>query len=231
MLQIGKKLTPQQRLSKAVVDIMGSPKYVALAGILMIGNRSIEDGIPTAYTDGKNEKYGTEFVEGLNDAELRFLVLHENYHKLYRHLDTWKHLVQENHELANVAMDMVINTKLVTDNHEDKFATMTGGLEIGCYDVKYEGWDTARVYHDLKKNGMPKPQGGTPGQGGASQGNGSSQGFDVHDHENAQAMSDSDKKELAREIDEAIRQGAMVAGKTGSGGDRDFDELLKPKVD
>lgn len=231
MLQIGKKLTPQQRLSKAVVDIMGSPKYVALAGILMIGNRSIEDGIPTAYTDGKNEKYGTEFVEGLNDAELRFLVLHENYHKLYRHLDTWKHLVQENHELANVAMDMVINTKLVTDNHEDKFATMTGGLEIGCYDVKYEGWDTARVYHDLKKNGMPKPQGGTPGQGGASQGNGSTQGFDVHDHENAQAMSDSDKKELAKEIDEAIRQGAMVAGKTGSGGDREFDQLLKPKVD
>ena len=57
MLQIGKQLTPEQRLSKAVVDIMGSPKYVALAGILMIGNRSIVDDIPTACTDGKNEMY------------------------------------------------------------------------------------------------------------------------------------------------------------------------------
>ena len=56
MLQIGKQLTTEQRLSKAVVDIMGKQKYVALAGILMIGNRSIGDDKPTACTDGKNEK-------------------------------------------------------------------------------------------------------------------------------------------------------------------------------
>ena len=36
---------------------------------------------------------------------------------------------------------------------------------------------------------------------------------------------------MAREIDEAIRQGAMLAGKVGSGGDRDFEALLTPQVD
>jgi hypothetical protein len=46
MLAIGKQLTPEQRLSKAVVDIMGNPKYVALAGVLMIGDRSVLDDIP-----------------------------------------------------------------------------------------------------------------------------------------------------------------------------------------
>ena len=32
-------------------------------------------------------------------------------------------------------------------------------------------------------------------------------------------------------MDEAIRQGALVAGKMGSGGSRSLDELLQPKVD
>ena len=88
MLAIGKQLTPEQRLSKAVVDIMGNPKYVALAGVLMIGDRSVVDNIPTACTNGRDEMYGRDFVDSLNDAELRFLVLHEVYHKLYKHLTT-----------------------------------------------------------------------------------------------------------------------------------------------
>ena len=40
-----------------------------------------------------------------------------------------------------------------------------------------------------------------------------------------------EQRELAREIDEAVRQGALVAGKLGSGGDRDLAELLQPQVD
>ncbi len=88
MLAIGKQLTPEQRLSKAVVDIMGNPKYVALAGVLMIGDRSVQDDIPTACTNGRDEMYGRAFVDTLNDAALRFLVLHECYHTLNRHLTT-----------------------------------------------------------------------------------------------------------------------------------------------
>ena len=36
MLAIGKKLSAEERLSKAVVAIMGNPKYVALAGVLRV---------------------------------------------------------------------------------------------------------------------------------------------------------------------------------------------------
>jgi predicted metal-dependent peptidase len=36
---------------------------------------------------------------------------------------------------------------------------------------------------------------------------------------------------LARDIDEAIRQGALAAGKMGGTGSRDLEELLKPQVD
>ena len=227
MLNFGKPLSAEQRLQKAVIDIMANTKYIALAGILMIGNRRIEDDVrlcPTAYTNGRDEVYGRAFVDQLNDAELRFLVLHECYHKLYRHLTTWRWMYDENHQLANQACDFVINVKLVDDNKADKFATMTGPLKIGCFDEKYRAWDSAQVFHDLKKGGG---QGG--GKGGGQGGSGT--GFDEHGWDDAKEMTTQERDELARDIDEAIRQGALMAGKVGSGGDRDMLELLQPQVD
>jgi predicted metal-dependent peptidase len=165
--------------------------------------------------------YGADFIADLNDRQLRFLVLHEVYHKLYRHLTTWQHLYKENAQLANMACDYVINCKLVDDN-ADLFATMDGKLTIGCHDTKYRGWDSAQVFNDLKKN--PPPQ----GQGGSGQGSG---GFDEHGWGDAEEMTAEEQRDLAREIDEAIRQGALAAGKLGNGMDRDMVELLQPQVD
>jgi predicted metal-dependent peptidase len=224
MLSIGKQLTPEQRLSKAVVDIMGNPKYVALAGVLMIGEKSLKDDVPTACTNGRDEMYGRAFVDELNDAELRFLVLHESYHKLYKHLTTWHHLFKEDPQLANMACDYVINQK-ITDDNTDGWARMPKG---GYLDPKYRGMDSAQVYNLLKQGGS-----GDTGssEGSGSQGNGLPQGFDEHDWEGAGELSDDERRELARDIDEAIRQGALIAGKMGSGGDRDLQDLLQPQVD
>lgn len=218
-----RQLTPEQRLQKAVVAIMGHEKYRALSGVLMMGSKTTCPTTPTAYTNGKDEVYGEAFIEKLNDAELRFLVLHECYHKLYRHLTTWKHLWDKHPQLANIACDHVINLKIVDDN-ADGFASMTGELTAGCYDTKYRGWDSEQVFRDLVNN--PPPNGG---QGGA--GNSGGQPIDEHDFEGAQEMTAEEKQELARELDEAIRQGALMAGKTGSGGDRELTDLLQPQVD
>jgi len=229
-------LTEEQRLAKAVVAIMGSPKYTALAGVLMIGDRMITDDpmIPTACTNGRDEKYDRTFVSKLNDAELRFLILHEVYHKLFKHLHIWRHLYDEDPDLANRANDYVINIKLVDDNG-DGFATMTGELSNGCLDEKYRGMDSAQVYNLLRKQ-PPKGQGGEGGEGGSGGGSGSlpengQQPFDIHDWDGAKELTADEKRELARDLDEAIRQGALVAGKMGSGGDRDLEELLQPQVD
>ena len=221
------QLTEEQRLTKAVVSIMGNPKYTALAGVLMIGNRNIVDdpSVPTACTNGRDEMYGREFVKQLNDAELRFLVLHEVYHKLFRHLTTWQHLYKQDAYLANMACDFVINLKIADDNAKDRFATMTGVLEGGCYDTKYAGMDTAQVYNLLRDD----QDGNEGGQGSESLPDGG-QPFDEHDWDGAEEMTADEQRELAREIDEAVRQGALVAGKLGSGGDRDLAELLQPQV-
>jgi|TARA_R110002126_G_scaffold134953_2_gene279086 predicted metal-dependent peptidase len=218
MLALGKQLTVEQRVSKAVVDIMGSPKYVALAGVLMIGERTVRDDIPTACTNGRDEMYGRAFVEGLPDPELRFLVLHECYHKLYRHLTTWRHLYEEDPRLANQACDYVINNK-ITDDNKEGFAVMPEG---GLLDNTFTGMDSAQVYNLLKQE---KEDNGGQGRGQ------SGEGFDDHDWEGAQELTETEQRGLARDIDEAIRQGALIAGKLGTGVDRDLTELLQPQVD
>ena len=218
-------LTEEQRLSKAVVAIMG--KCPELSGVMMIGERTITDDpeIPTACTNGRDELYSREFVKQLSDAELRFLVFHEVYHKLFQHLHIWRHLYDEDPQIANMANDYVINIKIKDQFSQDNFATMTGILAKGCYDERFRGMDSAQVYKLLRDEQQDD------GDGGGNSGGGGGEPFDIHDWDGAQEMDAEEKRELAREIDEAIRQGALVAGKMGSGGDRDLAELLKPQVD
>lgn len=244
MLMLGKALTAEQRLTKAVVDIMGNPKYTALAGVLMVGSRQVDDNVPTAYTNGRDEVYGRKFIDSINDAELRFLVLHEVYHKLYRHLTTWRWMYDECAPLANIACDYVINVKICDDN-KDNFATMPkrDGKVMGVYDDRFRGMDAAMVYSILKKenpqgdNGDGTGEGsgdgsGSGGSGDSGAGTGNADGgLDSHDWAGAKEMTTEEKHALDREIDEAVRQGALIAGKMGTGGDRDLVELLKTKVD
>ena len=216
---IQQSLTVEQRLQKAVSDIMMNDKYIALAGLLAIGTRSVRDDIPTANTNGRDENYGRVFCDSLNDAELRFLVLHENYHKLARHLHIYAHLNEIDSTVANMACDYWINSRLVEDNKLDKFATMTGQLSMGCYDVQYDGMSVPEIFNTLLKR---KQEGGGDGA--------ETQGFDDHDWEGAEGISDEEQKELAKDIDDVIRQGALLAGKTGSGGDRTLEQFLEPQV-
>ncbi len=223
MLAINTQLSAEQRLSKNITAIMGNPKYIALAGVLMIGDKGIKDDCPTAYTNGRDDYYGRAFVDGLSDSEFRFLILHETYHKLFKHLTTWDHLYKDDAQLANMACDYVINLMIVDENR-DGFATMpkdAEGNNIGLLDDKYRNMDTAQVYKILKQEQEDSPDDGDQGEGA---------GLDEHDWEGAQEMDADEQRELAQEIDQAIRQGAMTAGKVGSGGNRAIDQLLQPEV-
>jgi predicted metal-dependent peptidase len=72
------------------------------------------------------------------------------------------------------------------------------------------------------KSGRGKPRGTSPAQ---------PKGFDEHDWKGAQALSDDEVKELEKEVNIAIRQGSMVAGKMGVNGNRNLDELMQAQVD
>jgi len=243
MLAVGKQITEEQRLSKAVVAVMG--KVPEIAGLLMIGERAITDdpNIPTACTNGRDEWYGRAFVATLTDAELRFVVIHEVFHKMYRHLVTWAHLWAICPRTANISMDYDINGKIIEEYGQDGWVKMP---DLGCHDPKYKGWGTAKIFWDIydPDAANDKPQGGNGGepqdcpgeststpQGNSPHGDGHPEGFDSHDWGGAKDMTADEQREIQREVDEAIRQGALVAGKMGSGGARSLDELLQPKVD
>ena len=215
MLPIGTTLTAEQRLNKAVVKVMAHPRYIALAGVLMVGERGVRDDIPTACTNGRDEYYGRGFIDGINDKQLRFVVLHECYHKMYKHLTTWKHLSDKCQRTANMACDYVINQQIIDDN-DDGFVE---GIDGMCIDPKYRGWDSQRVFNDIYQQ---QDSGGGDGEQGNS--------LDDHDWDGAQAMTGEEQDELAKEIDDAIRQGAISAGKMGTGGERTVADLLEPQV-
>ena len=217
MLNIGKQLTAEQRLHKATTDIIGRDEFVALAGVLMIGTKQVSDDVPTACTNGRDERYGRTYVDKLNDAEFRFLMLHECYHKMYRHLTTWQHLHNQDSFKTNMACDYVINLKLKnTDAYKQGWIKMPEG---GLLDDKYMNMNTDQVYKlipDSERDEMEKMCQG-------------SSGLDEHDWDGATELSTEEAEALAREIDEAVRQGAIMAGKMGTGGERNLRDLLEPK--
>lgn len=229
------KLTAEQRIERTHVQLMRDPDFCLFSGVFMVGKVEVSELIPTAATNGKDVIYGRAFVDSLDDKELAFLVLHEAMHKAYRHLFVWQKLAKENPALANMAMDYVINQQLVDYNKPDVIQPPRDkqGKVMGCLDEKYRGMDTKQVFDILKQEQEDEQdsdgEGGEGGQGGQS--DKQSKSLDDHDWENAQELSEQEKEELADEIDRALREGAILAGRMKGNIPRELDELMHPKVD
>jgi len=235
----------ERKVQKSKITLMRDSRFALWSGILMVGRTSVVDSIPTACTNGRDEKYGRKFVAELKEPELNFVVLHENLHKAYRHLTTWKKLHDEDHRLANAACDYVINLKLKDIDPSERTIAMPKwadgelkGKPMGLVDERFRGMNAKQVFDILKQEKKDRGDGGGNGEGegsGGSDATGTGEGFDDHDWDGAKEMTEAEKKELEREIDQAIRQGVMAHQKiAGTGaGDLDLDllELLEPKVD
>ena len=221
------KLTAEQRVQKSHVALMNDPKYCLYSGIFMLGKTEVDDDLPTACTDGRNTYYGRKFVDKLKDSDLKGLILHENLHKAFRHTTVWKHLYKQNPQLANMACDYVINLMI---HDSDPSGSNVSLPEGGCLDEKYRGMDAGEVFRTLMQ--QAKQQGGGNGKGdGSGEGEqAGGQGFDEHDWESADEMSEDEKQTLAREVDQALRQGALLAGKLNGNVPREISEAMEAKV-
>ena len=216
------KLSAEQRVQKAHVALMNDPKYCLYSGIFMLGKTEVSDVIPTACTDGRNTIYGRKFVDSLKESDLKGLILHENLHKAFRHTTVWKHLYKKQPRLANMACDYVINLMIHDSDPNGHQVTLPEG---GLLDEKYRGMDAGTVYKLLEedmKNGKANDSGQEQAEGG--------EGFDEHDWESADALSEDEKQQLAREIDQALRQGALLAGKLAGNVPREIAEAMEAKV-
>ncbi len=233
--------TAEQKITRAIVWAMRNPNFMSMYPVICVGETKVigDEGqwkyspMKTAFTDGKSCFFFREFVDGLTDPELRFVLLHENYHKAYRQLLNWMHLFKQNAQLANMAADYRVNADIMA--HGDADVKMP---EMCLYDAKYADpskWDVGRIFKDIQKNGGGGQCSGNCKQGQDSgQANGQCtcpQGFDVHDWGAASELSPEEQRLLGEEIDQAIRQGQRLAGQLGGNRDLAIDQLLKVKTD
>jgi predicted metal-dependent peptidase len=224
---------------------MQNPDFCLFSGVFMVGKVTVSEKCKSARTNGRDVEYGRAFVDSLTDKQLAFLVVHEAMHKAYRHLSVWKHLADR--QVANWAMDYVINLQIKdTDMGENEVAmprdAQTGKV-IGLIDEKYRGMDTKQVYDLLleeKEEGGGGDDGDDDGQGGDEIGRSGGGGgqpdkasdcLDEHDWQEAREMTQEEVEELEREIDSALREGSMLAGKMKGKVPRGIEEILHPKVD
>ena len=220
-------LTAERKLTRVVIDLMRNPLFADMSGIFMMGTKTVSDDIPTAATDGRDEIYGRDFIDSLSIPEVAFVVVHESFHKMYRHLTTWQKLWKEDAHLANMACDYVINLEIVTRDPNGTVVAMPkkDGKTIGLIDRRFAGMNTKQVFDILKKE---KEENG--GGGG-----GDGEGMDHHDWEGASELTKDEKEELAKQVDQAIRQGMIAAqkmhGKGGGRMSRELTDILEPKVD
>lgn len=211
------EITATQQIQQAKVWLMRHEKFKWAAGIIMMGNCTIVAGnhkIKTAATDGKNEWYHEDFLRGKTKQEVRYLVAHEMYHKLFRHLTVYKGLFKKDGKRANIATDAVINTQYLAGIEGITF--IEGGIQMPEYANK-DLWNAKRIFDDLEK------------RGGGGKGGGEG-GHDQHLWEEAGEMSEAEQKELEAQIDVVLRQ---AAGCGALNGDMPREALaaLVPPVD
>ena len=226
------------KLKKAHIKLMRHPETCLYAGVILMGESSVDVGVPTAYTDGLNKRYGSQFLDKLDMPETCGLVMHENLHVLLKHIPRHKDLMRQNARLANVAMDFVVND-IIMELHK-KDPTLIKLPEGALYYPKYHDWSVRQVWDDLVKNMQPEKK---KGNGGGNTGNSdgvsdeSNGGYgdlvplDEHDMSLSDEMDEEAAKKLSDDINEAINQGSIIAGRFGAKIPRAIKDVLKPRVD
>lgn len=232
--------TAQQRIERAYVRCMQIPKLRFFGSMLLHGETTCTDAVPTAATDGINTYFNPEFVQTLDDKELLFVAIHECMHKVYKHLFIWKKLRKEDPLLTNMANDYVINPMIRDLDPEERFLCIPRYKdgpkkgEVMCLiDDNFEGMDTKQVFDILRKENEENPQGeGDEGDAGDEGGDSDSEysekimkrAEDQHDDHNY--GEDGDTEEASIELDRAIRQAVEVAGAGADGVARGIMKLL-----
>ena len=106
-------LTLTQRVQAANIDCMRHPKFALLSGVICMGKSEVKEGIPTAATDGKNKYYGAEFIKPMNRKQLRYLVLHENFHVALKHCLLFKDWTKRAPQLTNIPCRQHVCTRVL----------------------------------------------------------------------------------------------------------------------
>ena len=243
-------LSDEERLKKNHIIMMRHPETALYGSVMLMGNSEVVEGTPTAYTDGENKRYGKEFMATLSDAEARAVVLHENLHVALLHIHRHKDLMKEDHVLANVSMDIVVNNIIDNIKGQHQSQPLCKLPESAIIDHKFDGWAVREIYNELQKQNPQRKQKGSGGGGGSCESddgdetNGSGQGevinvngrqvtvqdSDEHDMPGAEGKDVKELKEFEEKVGRALREGGMLAGRLGANIPREISQSLEIPV-
>lgn len=247
----------ETRIKRGHITLMKHPQTALYSGVMLMGTTAVEEGVPTAYTDGVNKKYGRKFLESItSESKVRGLILHENLHVALKQVVFGLAMFLENPKMANLAADFVVND-IITCIDGTVAGTSERLVELpdgAVYDAMFHDWSMREVYNYLKKNaktgngsGKGQGQGGqgnTPPSGGNQPNDDDGDGDTVTVNGKTYDISQSDEhdfigrevsaeeaKEILDDIDKALREGGMLAGRMGAKIPRVISDLLEPKID
>lgn len=208
------KLTPNQKIQAVNIDCMRHNKFALLSGHICMGKSEVRPDIPTACTNGIDKLYGEAFISDMTRKQLRYLVLHENFHVALKHCvlaDYHAYVKRFGPRVCNMAMDYVVNGMIEELDPDFKFVERPTKVQP-LVDDQYRGKSFPQVLRALIEEGQDKEQ---PEDGDGP----------MDDHEMSDDMSMDEREKIERLVDDANRQGELLARKLRGEGEGGRDLL------
>lgn len=105
-----------ERIEEAVQYVIKEHDFLNIRRHVRIAERVLTDDVtsfcPICCTDGKVDYYNEDFVSRLSDEQIRHLVVHLGYHRLFFDVPEWKELKKESMFYTNAAVDCLIYSKI-----------------------------------------------------------------------------------------------------------------------
>lgn len=209
---------------------------------------SVDEELKTAATNGVRIIFGTKFLDSLSDSELDFVMMHEILHVVLQHCMRGEKF---DHDLFNIACDIVVNSNILLENNMDtKSITLKGfGVSMHLAPGGNEGheYTAEQVYNMLLQNAMPKEGPGDEKGNSNSQKNDDnggktttdskkSGGWDDHSQWGENAENSALRNEWVKNLKDACEAISMQEASNGRGiiplfAKRILEELRKPQTD
>ena len=246
--------TAMQRLEKVYVWLLKEPEYRFIGVIASHGKWMIDNEMSsTAATNGLDVWYNESFVQILSDKELRFVVIHEQFHKLFKHVLILKDLRDRDPMLANMAADYCINLMIRDTDRRGKHIAVpkdSDGDPICLIDDEFKKLSTHQIFEILWEeneeedgesfgNGTPSPGDSTipdnesTGKGSSPAGHGTGKKYSrkirermgqIHDDHNYEEVTED---KIEGELNRAIRQATQIAGDSAGNFIQQVKEMMK----
>lgn len=185
----------EQALSKSIMQLMRSKTQTYITCILLRLTKTFTNETEVARVNQLEIQLNPEFFLGLNDAQKRFLLVHEAWHVPF--MDMLR-AEGKDPKQWNIACDHYNN--LMIDGQKDPLLQYIPG---GCKDPKYTNWEKEDIYQDIQQGKSQDPENNPLAD-------------DLCKSDGEALMTPKEKETLAKQISSMVQQAAMQTKMMGA---------------